>query len=61
MYSVIPTMFDDSGQEMQLLEFEDVNELIGKTMNVKLSIHEAQGLPEILSTEVFADYKWIDE
>jgi len=43
------------------LEFEDVNELIGKTMNVKFCIHEASGIPELLCTEVFAEYKWIDE
>lgn len=46
---------------MNLLEFEDVNQLIGRTLSVTMTIHGAKGLPEQLCTETFAEYEWIDE
>lgn len=60
-YSLIPSMYDDDGQEVGLLEFEEVSQLIGRTLYCKFQLHEARGLPENLCSEVYCEYKWIDE
>ena len=34
---------------------------MGKDLTVKFIIHGVEGIPEQLSTEVYVEYKWIDE
>ena len=60
-YSIIPTMFDEEGHEIPLIEYEDVNALMGWTLTVKFTLHGAKGIPDQLCEEVYAEYIWIDE
>ena len=34
-YTLIPWLYDDDGDEMPLLDYDDVKGLIGKTLNIK--------------------------
>jgi hypothetical protein len=54
-------MYDAEGNEVQLLNYESVNQLIGKTITIKFQIHGAKGIPDLYCNEVYCDYKWIDE
>ncbi len=40
-YTLIPCLYDDDGDEMPLLDYDHVNALIGRTLNVKFQIHSA--------------------
>jgi len=59
-YSIVPKIHED-GEEVSLLDFDDVNQLVGRTLDVKLELHGAKGLPDQLCTEVYGQYNWIDE
>ena len=45
---------------MDLLYITSLRELFHKKMVVTIDIHGAEEIPEKYSTEVFAEYQWID-
>lgn len=60
-YSLVPKTHDRMGNEHSLMDYEDVNELIGQTISVRFELIGVKGLPDQYCTEVYANYKWIDE
>jgi hypothetical protein len=57
-YSYEPIVYDETGEPIDMVT--SINEMYGRDINVELSIHYAQGIPEKYSTNVFTEYKWID-
>lgn len=44
-YSITPKIHQN-GNEMSLLDYDDVNQLVGQTLDVRFEIHGAKGLPD---------------
>ena len=59
-YSLIPKYFEEK-REQNLLEYNTVNDLDSKRIQVILQIHSLNGLPSKLSGCVYCKYNWIDE
>jgi len=59
-YSIVPKYFE-SGVEQNLVMFDSIDQLEGKTIHVLLKILCARGLPGKYVSEVMCKYKWIDE
>lgn len=57
-YSIEPVVYDENGEPMDMVN--NIQEMLGRDINVELCIHYAQGIPEKYSTNVFTEYKWID-
>ncbi len=51
----------ENGVEQNLVMFDSIDQLEGKTIRVMLKIHSARGLPVKYAGEVQCKYKWIDE
>lgn len=61
VYSFEPKVFDDNGEPMNLMLLDNINNLIGRNMSIQFNIHSCKEIPEKLSSQVFAQYQWIDE
>ena len=60
-YSIVPKLYDNEGEETNLMLVESIEELLNRKLSVQVNIQEAKEIPEKFSTDVFAQYKWIDE
>lgn len=47
--------------EQNLIMFDSIDQLEGKTLHVVVKVHSARGLPQKYTNELVAKYKWIDE
>ncbi len=61
VYSFEPKIYDDEGEPQNLILFDNINNLTGRNMDIQFNIHSCKEIPEKLSTQVFAQYQWIDE
>lgn len=61
VYSFEPKVFDDNGEPMNLMLLDNINNLTGRNMSIQFNIHSCKEIPEKLSSQVFAQYQWIDE
>ena len=59
-YSLVPS-YSEGGIETNLLHYDSVEDLEGKTMNVLLKIISARGLAKTYANELYSKYIWIDE
>lgn len=61
-YSVALKVLDvDRKTELNMLEFETLNELIGKNIQMTIELKKAHDLPEKYSFKTMAKYHWQDE
>jgi pSer/pThr/pTyr-binding forkhead associated (FHA) protein len=59
-YSIVPK-FLENGVEQNLIMFDSIDQLEGKTMKIILKLHSARGLPQKYANELLCKYKWVDE
>lgn len=59
-YSIIPKLYCE-GAEENLIMYDNIENLEGKTLQVQVIIHSARGLPANFVDELMCRYKWIDE
>ena len=53
VYSLEPKMYDDNGEQMNLMLFDSIENLIGWSMSIEFKIYGCKEIPEKLSYEVF--------
>ncbi len=53
--------YSENGVEQNLVMFDSIDQLEGKTIHVMFKILSARGLPVKYSSEIMCKYKWIDE
>lgn len=58
-YSIEPMVFDENGEKVEMIY--SIEEMLGRLITIEVIIHYAKGIPEKWSTNVFTEYKWIDE
>ena len=52
-------VFDENGERIEMIN--SIDEMLGRLITIEVCIHYAKGIPEKWSTNVFTEYKWIDE
>ena len=60
-YSLTPTAYDERGEKLNLVHYENIGTLLNNTLQVDIKIHEIEGLPEKYCNETYWAYNWIDE
>lgn len=60
-YSLHPTAYDERGEKINLVHYENIGTLLNHTLQVELKIHQIEGLPEKYCNGVYCAYNWIDE
>ena len=58
-YSIEPMVFDENGERIEMIN--SIDEMLGRLITIEVIVHYAKGIPEKWSTNVFTEYKWIDE
>mmetsp|Transcript_23949 Transcript_23949/g.23872 ORF Transcript_23949/g.23872 Transcript_23949/m.23872 type:complete len:221 (+) Transcript_23949:1979-2641(+) len=58
-YSIEPMVFDENGEKVEMIN--NIEEMLGRLITIEVIIHYAKGIPEKWSSNVFTEYKWIDE
>ena len=60
-YSLMLELLDyDKTKKLQILEYETLNELVGKYLKVTLEIKRASEIPEKFAYKTMAKYNWLD-
>ena len=60
-YSLIPSAFNEMGENLNLNHYEDVSSLLNKTLSVDFKIHQIEDIPDKYSKEIYCTYQWVDE